>query len=346
MSRTDERQDSADAPPPVALLQMIMAPMISRAIYVAAKLGIADRMKDQPQTAAQLAEATGMHAPSLYRVLRALASVGVFAEDDQGCFGLTPLAASLQTEAPGSLRSLALYFFGAKFHWDAWGEILHSVQTGETAVKHLHGVEPFAYFERHPEDAAVFNDAMTSISESMKAAIGAAYDFSSLGTLVDVGGGHGSLLAAILQANPRLQGILFDQPSVLEGAARPIEALGVAERCQLVAGDFFASVPSGGDAYILKHILHDWDDERAAAILRNIHRAMAPDGKLLVVDFVIPPGNAPSLGKLIDLEMLLLPGGRERTESEFRTLFRTAGFELTRVLPTPSPVSIIEGVRA
>ncbi|MDQ3812769.1 MAG: acetylserotonin O-methyltransferase [Armatimonadota bacterium] len=335
-----------EGPPPAEIMmRMLTAPMITRAINVAAKLGIADLVHGQPRTAEQLAEATGTHAPSLYRVLRALASVGIFAEDAEGRFGLTPLAGLLRSDVPGSLRGAALFFFGIKVHWDAWGDIMHSVQTGGTTIEHLYGVGPFEYFTQHPEEAEVFNNAMTSISQAVSAAVGEAYDFTPFTTLVDVAGGHGGLLAAILEANPHLQGILFDLPFVIEGARELIAARGLEQRCQLVGGDFFESVPSG-DGYILKNIIHDWDDEKAAAILRNIHRAMAPDGarKLLLVEFVLAPRNEPSMGKLIDLEMLLLPGGRERTEEEYRSLLASAGFELTRIVPTRSPMCIIEGV--
>jgi len=332
-------------PPQEILMRMLVAPIVTRAIYVAAKLGIADLLHSGPQTAEQLAAATGSHAPSLYRVLRALASVGIFAEDDEGRFTPTPLSDCLRRDVRGSVRGMALLFFGAKFHYDAWGDILHSVQTGGTAAEHLHGVAPFEYFEQHPEDAAIFNEAMTSLSAAVGPAVVQAYDFSSFSTLVDIAGGHGNLLAAILEANPHMQGVLFDLPSVIEGAHAAIAARGLEERCQLVAGDFFEAVPAA-DGYILKNVIHDWDDERAIAILSNIRRAMADTGarKLLLVEFVVPPGNEPSLSKLIDLEMLLLPGGRERTEAEYRALFKAAGFELTRVVPTHSPVSIVEGV--
>jgi hypothetical protein len=336
---------SVDIPPPVAMLQMIASFWVSRAIYIAAKLGLADLLRDGPQSSKELAQATGTHAPSLYRLLRALASVGVLAEDEHGRFALTPLAATLRTDVPGSLRAFAIAELGED-HYPAWGEVLHSVKTGEIAFDHLFGMDVWQYRAQHPEDGRIFDEAMASFSSVVNATIVASYDFSSLGTIVDVGGGDGSLIASILQANPGMKGVLFDLPHVVAGARRRIEAEGLAERCEVVAGDAFTSVPSGGDAYLLKWIIHDWDDERSVAILKNCYQAMAAHSKVLLIEAVIPRGNAPSFHKLMDLNMLVMTGGRERSEAEYRVLFEAAGFRLTQITPTQSEMSVIEGAHA
>ena len=339
------RTTSVDIPPPVAMLQMIAGFWVSRAIYIAAKLGIADLLKDGAKNSEALAQATGLHAPSLYRVLRALASVGVFAEDEQGRFALTPIAATLRTDVPGSLRAFAIAELGED-HYPAWGEVLHSVKTGEIAFDHLFGMDVWQYRAQHPEDGKIFDEAMASFSSVVNATVVASYDFSSIGKIVDVGGGDGSLIASILQANPGMKGVLFDLPHVIAGARRRIEAEGLAERCDVVAGDAFASVPSGGDAYLLKWIIHDWDDERSVTLLQSCHRAMAKNGKLLVVEAIIPSDDTPSFHKFMDLNMLVMTGGRERTEAEYQTLLEAAGFRLVGIIPTQSEMRVIEGIRA
>jgi hypothetical protein len=331
-------------PPPVAMLQMISGFWISRAIYIAAKLGIADLLRDGHRTIDELAAATGTHAPSLYRVMRALASVGVFTEAEKTGFTLTPLAETLRTDAPGSLRAFATVELGEE-HYPAWGELLHSVKTGEIAFDRAFGMPVWKFFEQNPENAKTFNDAMTGMTLAVNDAVLSSYDFSSISEIVDVGGGHGSLIASILKSNPPMRGVLFDAPPVIEGARRRIGAEGIAERCEAIAGDFFESVPSGGYAYILKWIIHDWDDERSVTILKNCHRAMAENGRLLLVEAVVPDGSEPHFSKFIDLNMLVMTGGRERTEDEYRTLFEASGFRLTRIIPTESPMSIIEGER-
>jgi len=331
-------------PPQMAMLQMISGFWISRALYIVAKLGIADHLKQRPQTAAELAAATETHSSSLYRVLRALASVGVVVQDDQGRFSSTPLLATLQTDVPGSLRAFATTELGEE-HYPAWGELMHSVKTGEIAFDHHFGVPIWEFFAQHPENARIFNDAMSGISDATTAAVLAAYDFSSIRKLVDVGGGHGRLITAILKANPKMKGVLFDAPPVIEGARPQIEAAGMADRCELVVGNFFELVSSGGDAYILKWIIHDWDEEKSTAILKNCHRAMTEGGKLLLVEAVVPMGSEPHFSKFIDLNMLVMTGGRERTEDEYRALLAASGFKLTRIIPTASPMSVVEGVR-
>ena len=341
MSEHGRTEPGTDVPPSLAMLQLISGFWISRAIYVAAKLGLADLLHEGAQTAEKLAEATGTHAPSLYRVLRALASVGVFAEDQQKKFSLTALSETLRTDAPGSLRAFATVELGEE-HYPAWGELMHSVKTGGIAFDHAFRMPVWKFFEQNPENAKTFNDAMTGMTLAMNEAVLASYDFSSIGKIIDIGGGHGSLLASILEATPKAKGVLFDAPPVIEGAKRRFASEGLTNRCELVAGDFFKSVPPDGDAYILKWIIHDWDDERSIAILKNCHRAMAKDGKLLLVEAVVPPGSEPHFSKFIDLNMLVMTGGRERTENEYRTLLTASGFELSAITPTHSPLSVIE----
>jgi hypothetical protein len=326
------------------MLQMISGFWVSRALYVAAQLGFADHLHDQPRTAAELAKATGTHATSVYRVLRALASVGVFVEDEQGRFSVTPLGATLRSAVPGSLRALAISEL-AGGHYTAWGDVLHSVQTGAIAFDHVFSTPVWDYYAAHPEEAQVFNDSMTELTRMVEAAVLDVYDFAPFAKIVDVGGGHGGFLAAILRANPAATGVVFDAPQVIAGTKAHLEAEGIVERCAAIGGDFFQSVPPGGELVMLKAIIHDWDDERSLAILNNCHRAMTPGATLILVDTVIPPGNTPSMGKFIDLIMLVMTGGRERTEKEFRSLLTAAGFTLTRILPTRSPFSVVEAER-
>jgi O-methyltransferase domain len=323
---------------------MLAGSWVSQAISVAARLGIADGTQDGPKSFQELARSTNTDARSLYRLLRALASVGVFTEVAPGRFGLTPLAACLQTDAPSSMRDMAI-ILGHEAGWQARGQLLYSVTSGRPSFDHLHGMGFFDYLAQDPDTGRIFDGAMTNLSATANAAIVAGYDFSPFRRLVEIGGGHGTLLALILQANSAVRGVLFDLPPVIEGARGRIEAEGLGERCELVVGDFFEAVPGGGDAYLMKHVIHDWDEERAIAILKNCHRAMGENGKLLLVEHVIQPGNEPSFWKLLDLEMLIAVGGRERTEEEFRALYAAAGFELTRVVPTPCPMSVIEGAR-
>lgn len=335
--------DPKEMPPQMVLMQMITGAWASQLIYVAARLGIADLLKDGAKSADELAQSTGTHAPTVYRVMRALASLGIFSEDENNRFTMTPLATPLQT-GPGSLCAMALHL-GERPSWQAWGELLYSVQTGKTAFPHVNGKEIFDYYAEHPESLEPFNEAMTNFSETVIAAIIKGYDFSSAKKLVDIGGGQGSLLAAVLKVNPQMKGVLYDLAPAAEGAKRRLAEEGVADRCEVASGDFFESVPAGGDAYMMKHIIHDWDEERAVAILKNCHRAMAANGRLLLIEAVIAPGNEPSLGKLMDINMLILPGGRERTEAEYAELFTKAGFSLTKITPTESPVAVIEGVK-
>ncbi len=328
--------------PPATLLQMMTGYWVSQALYVVAKLGVADLVADGSRSVEELAAATQADAPSLRRVLRALASVGVFTESSPGTFALTPLATLLRTGTPDSMRALAIMY--AEEQYRAWGDILHSVQTGETAFERQFGTSYFAYLAQHPEADRVFNEAMTGWTTQLVGAVMDAYDFSPFKTVVDVGGSYGTMLAAILRRNPAARGILFDQPHVVAAAAAQLAVTGVAERCTTVGGDFFVEVPAGGDAYVLASILHDWDDERSVAILRQCRRAMPARGKLLVIELVLPPGEEPFVGKWMDLHMLVLVGGRERTATEYDALFRAAGFALARVVPTAAVQSIVEAV--
>lgn len=330
----------------MALLQLASGSWIGQAVHVAAKLGIADLLEDGPKSPATLAEATGAHAGTLHRLLRALASLGVFAEDADGRFALTSLAEGLRTNAPGSLRAYAI-MMGEDWHWRAWGGLLNSVRTGQPAFEHVFGCPMFSYFGEHPEAARVFDAAMTSRTGQETAAVIAAYEWPASATIVDVGGGQGALLAAILARNPDVHGVLFDMPHVIAVARGLIEEAGLADRCELAAGDFFERVPAGGDLYLLKRVVHDWDDERASAILRSCRAAMGDRSRLLVIEHVLPPGNAPSWGKLLDLQMLVLtPGGRERDEAGFRALLASTGLRLERIIPAGPTASLIEAVVA
>ncbi len=331
-------------PAPIAMYQMICGFWVSRAIYVAAKLGIADYLQKQPKTAEELAAVTHTHAPSLYRLLRALASIGIFVEDNKHRFGLTPLSVTLQTEAPSSLRFMAIAELGGE-HYLGWGNLLHSVKTGETAFNHATGMNIWDYYSQHPEDSKPFDQAMTDVTEIVVKAVLESYDFSSFSTVVDVGGGQGSLIAAILKTNSALKGILFDLPTVIEDALPQLVADGVANRCAVVAGNFFESVPVGGDAYLLKWIIHDWEDAHAIAILKNCHQAMPDNSTLVLIEQVISPENGLPFAQLMDLNMLVMMGGRERTAAEYNSLLQATGFQLTRIIPTLSPVSVIEAIK-
>src|SRR5262249_16943872 len=315
---------------------------VSQALYVAAKVGVADLLADGPRPVEELATATQTDAPSLRRVLRALASVGVFTEASPGTFALTPLAALLRTGTPDSMCALAIMY--AEEQYRAWGDILHSVRTGETAFEQQFGTSYFAYLAQHPEADRVFNEAMTSVTTQFVGVVVDVYDFSPFKTIVDVGGSYGTLPRALLRRNPDARGILVDQPHVVAAAGEQLALAGVAERCTTVGGDFFVEVPAGADAYLLAQVLHDWDDERCVAILRQCRKAMPAHGKLLVIELVLPPGEEPFVGKWVDLHMLVLLGARERTAAEYGALFQAAGFELSRVVPTPLGPSIVEAI--
>jgi hypothetical protein len=330
--------------PHLRMLQLITGRWISQALQAIATLGVADHLAAGPLAALALAQATGAHADALERLLRALASVGVFTIDGEGRYGLTPLGATLQSDAPMSLRAYARVT-GLPSIWSAWGDIVHTARTGESAFEHVHGKNVFEYLAQHPDEATLFDEAMTSISSGVTPAVLASFDFSPFQTIVDVGGGRGHLLAGILAAQPRASGILFDLPHLANRARDYLAQTGVAGRCTVESGDFFEAVPRGGDLYLAKHVLHDWDDRRCICILENCRRAMREGSRLLVIEVVIPAGPEPHFGKLMDLEMLLLgAGGRERTAAQLEALLARAGLEMQRVVATRTVISIVEAL--
>jgi precorrin-6B methylase 2 len=340
---------NADMPPSATMLRMISGFRVARAIYIAAKLGLADLLKDGPKESEELAFATRTHAPSLYRVMRALASVGIFAEHEQERFTLTPIAATLQSDVHGSLRAWAILLLGEE-DYQAWGGLMHTVRTGETAFEHVFGMGVFQYEAQHPEHATIFDEAMANLIGLYNSAVLANYSFSTINKLFDVGGGDGSLMIALLRANPEMKGVLFDLPHVAEKAKKRLADAGLVGRCEVVAGDAFVSVPGGGDAYVLSRVMNGFNDERALAILHNCRRAITDNGKLLLVERILPDRVEHSIAAqgpvLSDLNMMVISGGRERTVAEHRALIEAASFTLTKVVPTQSEVSVIEAVPA
>jgi O-methyltransferase domain len=338
---------TTDLPPPLQLFRMVTGYYVSRALYVVATLGVADRLANGPREHEELARETATHGPALRRVLRLLASVGVFSEEPDGRFALTPIGACLRDGVPGSMRAAARLFGGTT--QDRWADLLYSVQTGEPAFrKQARADDPFAAIGADPELAALFDEAMADWTKHVAVAAAAAYDFARFGIIIDVGGGNGTLLAGILSVTPGPRGIVFDLPHVVERAQPHLAEVGVADRCTAVGGDFFQDVPQGGDAYVLKHVIHDWNDERAVQILRACRRAMGPDARLLIIEGVYPEridGSSESQGAAAnDVNMLVCTGGRQRSEAEFRALYAAAGFTLARIVPTPPlQTRIIEG---
>jgi len=314
---------------------------LSQAIHTAAKLGVADQLAREPASAEELAARLGVHGPTLHRLLRTLASAGIFAEVESARFTLTPMGQLLRSDVPGSVRPFVLWA-GHATTWAAWGELEASVRTGEAAFPTVHGTDVWSYYRERPELNALFDGAMAGMPKPLIDGVLAAYDFGAFKSIVDVGGGKGQLLAAILGASPAARGTLFDQPQVIAGAAPLLAAANVADRVAVVGGDFFAEVPRGGDAYLLKMILHDWNDERAAKILATCRAAMAPGSKLVIVERVIPPGNGPHLAKHLDLMMLVFFGSKERTEPEFSALLAGAGFRLDAVRPAQFGLAVLE----
>jgi hypothetical protein len=335
--------DPHEQSPALALRRLVDGYQVSQAIHVAATLGIADLLYDGPRSSDELAAATGAHPRSLYRLLRALASVGVLDEAQDRRFALTPLGDCLRSDAPESVGGWAA-FIGQPYYWNAWAHLLHSVRTGENAFRHLYDVDVWDYRAEHPELSAAFDRAMTSNSRMRTQAILAAFDFGRFASVVDVGGGHGALLSAILLKHSSVRGVLFDQPHVVAGAEAELKTAGVADRCRIVGGSFFEAVPEGGGAYLLRDVLHDWEDDEATAILRSCRRAMTGDDTLLVIEREVLPPNSGVVGKFSDLNMLVSPGGQERTTAEFANLLTAAGFRLLGARPTASPWSIFEGV--
>ncbi len=344
---TEDAGTRPATPPQAALYQIATGHYFSRALYLITKLGIADLLADGPRSVGELAEATATHAPSLARVLRLLASIGIVEDREDRRFALTSAGECLRAGVPGSARAMVLLFAGNGVH-DAWGELESVVRTGDPVFRKRGFSDPFAQMAQDPEAAANFDAAMAAFTEFAAVAVAAVYDFSALRTVVDVGGGNGALLIGILRAHPHLRGIVFDQPHVVKRAEQHLFEKGIADRCTAVGGSFFDAVPTGGDAYLLKHVIHDWNDEAARAILASCHAAMAKNGKLLIVENVYPSRvdqSAASRGAAAnDVNMLVNTGGRQRSEAEFRALYDAAGFTLTRIIPSPV-VSVIEGVR-
>jgi hypothetical protein len=342
--------DEIGGPPPVLpphaqLIQMAAGSWVAAIVYGAARLAIADHLAAGPKSAAELAGPTGTHAPTLHRFLRTLAGLGILTERDEGRFALTPLGEALRTDAPGSARATLLAFCAPPF-WRSWEEIVYSLQTGMTGFEKVNGKPIFDHLAAHPEEASHFSEAMVGFHGAEPPAVAEAYDFSDVGTVVDVGGATGNMLAAILARHAGPRGVLFDRPHVVSGAPALLAAHGVDGRVMIEPGDFFEGVPAGGDAYILSHIIHDWNEEQCLTILGHCRRAMKPDGRLLIVETVLPTGDTPHQGKVQDMVMLVIPGGQERTEAEYASLLSKAGFRLTRVVPTNSVVSVVEAVPA
>jgi SAM-dependent methyltransferase len=327
------------------LMRLINGFQISQAIHVAATLGISDHLLGGARTVGELATATGAQPRALYRLLRALAAVGVFEEQADQRFALAPMGECLAANAARSIGPWAA-FIGRPYYWQAWGHLLHSVRTGENAFRDIHGTDVWDYRAQHPDEAAIFDQAMTAISRGVGDAVAAAWDFSRAHRIVDIGGGQGALLAAVLRAHRGLHGILFDQPHVVAGADAVLRQAGVIERCEIIAGSFFEAVPEGADAHLLKSILHDWDDTASVAILKNCRRAMAPRGRVLVIEPIIGPANDGPEAKFSDLNMLVAPGGQERTQAEFVAVFAAAGFRLAQTYPAGARFNVIEGVPA
>jgi SAM-dependent methyltransferase len=327
------------------LRQMLNGYQVSQALHVAATLGVPDLLAGGPRTRDELSTLTGTHPDALYRLLRALASVGVLREEDGRRFSSTPLGDGLRTDAPQSLAGMA-ESIGQPYRWQPWAELLHSVRTGENAFRHVHGMDVWEYRRLHPAEGAAFDRAMTANTRGVDEAVLAVYDFSRFGTVVDVGGGHGALLGAILAQHPAMRGVLFDQPQVAAGARVALVAAGVGERCQVVGGSFFEALPEGGDAYVMKSIIHDWEDAESIAILRRCAEVLRPGSAVLLIERDLPGPNQGMESKLSDLNMLVLPGGRERTLAEYQALFEAAGLRFVGATPTDVGVSIIEAAAA
>ena len=324
--------------PSIELMRLINGYQVSQALHVAAMLGVADQLKDGPKSYEIVAQTCGAHPTSLYRLLRALAAIGVFREGDDKEFSLTPLGVCLTSDAPRSTRNYARWI-GTPGQWGSWGNLLHSIKSGESAVRFTHGTDAWTYRKEHPEEQAIFDSAMTGNSRSEAEAVLEAYDFSRFGCVVDVGGGQGLLLKTILLACPATRGILFDQPQVTASADQTLAEL--AERCQIVAGSFFDAVPENGDVYLMKVILHDWEDARSTEILRTCRRAMSRRATLIVIERVVGLPNEMPESKFSDLNMMVQYAAMERTRQEFDKLLKNSGFKMAEIIPTRSPLSII-----
>ncbi|HEU0178681.1 MAG TPA: methyltransferase [Blastocatellia bacterium] len=332
---------ASELPPQIRLSLLSQGTIISTSLSLAAELGIADLLADGPRSSEELARATSTHPRSLYRLLRLLCGIGVFNEIQTDSFVQTPLSECLRAGVPGSMRAW-LRMMGLKNRYHTHAEALYSVKTGEPAFKRVTGMEFFNYNEAHPDEGEIFNQAMNDMGQVIAAAVVQSYDFSGVGKIIDVGGGHGTLIAAILRKYPQMTGILFDSPHVAESARESIASADLADRCEVVGGDFLKSVPAGCDAYLLRWIIHNWDHERAITILRNCRQAMGARSRLLLIEMVLPTGNEFHPGKFLDYIMLTYQSGQERTEEEYDSLLHEAGLRLNKVAPTGSPLSVIE----
>jgi hypothetical protein len=331
-------------PAHVGIFQILNGAHVAGAVSCLAQLGIPDLVDAAPMSAEELAKQIGANPHALYRLMRATACVGVLTEGPDGKFSQTPMSAVLRSSATPSLRDFAI-MTGREWHNRGWSHLEYCVRTGKQAMEQIYGAPIFEFLKQHPDEAQIFNRAMTELSMIDAPAVAEAYNFDGIRTLVDIAGGHGLLLATILQRHPHLQGTLYEMPHVLEGArGGPLKP--VMERCTLASGDMFSSVPAGADAYIMKHIIHDWPDDRCVQLLKACRKGVNPGGRLLVVDCVIQPGNDFSPGKFLDLQMMIFPSGCERTEKQFRDLFAAAGWRLNRIIPTAAPDSVVEGVPA
>lgn len=329
--------------PQAHLIQMATAHWVSRFLYVAAQMNLADQLADRPKTAEELARATGADLTSLYRMMRTMASLGLFTEDAEHRFSLTRLGEPLRTGVSGSVRGSVLTLAGGIFT-KALDHLLYSVQTGKTGFEKAFEVPLFNWLAGHPTEASMFSETMVVLHGTEPPAVASAYDFSEVGIIVDVGGATGNMLSAILNHYPKPRGILFDLPHVVADAPELLNAKGLTDRIKIENGSFFENVPSGGDVYLLSHIIHDWSEAQCLTILGNCRRAMTPDSRLLIIEMVLPPGDTPHLGKILDVIMLAVPGGQERTEAEYRALLAKGGFRLRHVVPTESAVSVVEAV--
>lgn len=334
---------AAELPPPIRISFLSQGTIIANSLTLAAELGIADLLADGPRSSEELAQATSTHPQSLYRLLRLLCSVGVFNEIQTDSFVQTPLSECLRAGVPGSMRSW-LRMIGLKVRYHTHAEALYSIKTGEPAFKRVTGMEFFDYLAANPDEGEIFNQAMNDMGQVVAAAVAQSYDFSGSGKIIDVGGGHGTLIAAVLRKYPQMTGILFDSPHVAERARESIASAGLSNRCEVVGGDFFKSVPAGCDAYLLRWIIHNWDHERAITLLRNCRQAMGERSRLLLIESVIPTGNELHPGKFLDYIMLTTLPGRERTEKEYDSLLREADLRISKVEPTGSHLSVIEAV--
>ncbi len=325
------------------VMQLATGFAFTAAMHPITKLDIAELLANGPLPVAELARRTGSNEDALYRVMRLLTSAGVFTESAGKVFGPTPRSEVMRANVPGSLRDMILWL-GNRFHFHVWAEMGHSVKTGQPAVEHVYNKVCFDAIFGDPEVASDFNLAMTCFSKMIAPAVLEVYDFSGIGTLMDIAGGHGAILCEILARYPNMKGIVFDLPQVTHEAVGHIRSVKMDERCVTMTGDFFVKIPGGADAYFMQHIIHDWNDERSLQILANCRQALEgrKDGRLIIVDSVVPENSEPHMSKMLDLEMLLMPGGRERTRGEWEALFAKAGFEITRILPTKAAESVIE----